>query len=465
MFHGSLPGTVQQILGSIVKSWGVSDIYVGCSGNYTIERMLRGCTSAKLHSNDVTVYSCLLGRYFSGQPLDVKIRDSYDGPMRFVEKYMTDSAGTIAVMLLLSKMAIYFTSKPNPYYEKMIRAYIQQFGTLHAKTKAKIEKIEPFIVSIYEGDVCKMVDEVPSDAAFVCYPPFFSGDYEKMFKAIESIFDWTPPDYDMIDKEKIHIMFEKMTKRKCFMFGTNDYLPEFKQHLAGVSQTTNRGVPLYIYASTEQPRIIMPSQLVKSPPFYRLGPEENIGDKLELVSLKSEYFHALRSQYMNVHISPGSESASFGVLVDKKLIGVFAFSASPTLANWDKHIETPTMYLLSDFPVAPSKYKRLSKLVLYAALSKESKAFAERLTNKRIYSLVTTAFAKNPVSMKYRGLFRLLNKTKLEGTEADETDMSKIYYNNGYKLNYGAPMGEWNLQQGLALWKKKHSTTEGRKES
>lgn len=465
MFHGSLPGNVQQILGSIVQDWKTDDIYVGCSGNYTIERMLKGCTSARLHSNDVTVYSCLLGRYLSGQPLDVRVREDYDGPMRFVEKYMTDDAGTIAVMLLLSKMSLYLTSRSNPYYEKMIRAYARQFPELHAATKAKMEKVEPFISSLYEGDVCRLVDEVPPDAGFICYPPFFSGDYEKMFKAIETVFDWTPPEYDMIDKDKIHAMFEKLSRRKYFMFGTNDYLPEFRHCLAGMSQTTNRGVPLYIYSSSDRSRIIMPRQLVKSPPFHRLGPDEDMGDSMEIVQLKSEYFHALRSQYMNVHISPGSETASFGVLVDRKLVGVYAFSAAPTLANWDKYIDTPTMYLLSDFPVAPSKYKRLSKLVLYAALSRESKIMAERLANKRIRSLTTTAFAKNPVSMKYRGLFRLLNKAKLEGTDESETDMSKIYYNNGYRLNYGAAMGGWSLQEGLELWKKKHSTTEGRTET
>ena len=47
--------------------------------------------------------------------------------------------------------------------------------------------------------------------------------------------------------------------------------------------------------------------------------------------------------------------------------------------NWDKHIETPTMYLLSDFPVAPVDYKHLAKLVLYAALSKESKRHSDVL--------------------------------------------------------------------------------------
>ena len=40
----------------------------------------------------------------------------------------------------------------------------------------------------------------------------------------------------------------------------------------------------------------------------------------------------------------------------------------------DKYIYLPNIYLLSDFPIAPVKYARLAKLVLYAALSQESKA-------------------------------------------------------------------------------------------
>lgn len=90
---------------------------------------------------------------------------------------------------------------------------------------------------------------------------------------------------------------------------------------------------------------------------------------------------------------------------------------------------------------------------------------AERITNHRIKSLVTTAFSKNPVSMKYRGLFKLLNKKKLDGVDENETDMSKIYYNQGYELNYGATMGEWTLAEGLEMWKKKHSQTEGKEET
>lgn len=457
MFHGSLPDSVQQIMGDCIRDWKCTDIYVGCSGNFTIERMLKGVTNARLHGNDVTIYSCLLGRYFSGAPLNARFNENYEGPMEFIQEYMKTDLDIATCVLLLSKMSTYLGSKPNPYYVRMIEAYKDQWPELFDKTRTKLEKAGQFLDSFYAGDVIGWVDDVPKDQGFVCYPPFYSGDYEKMFKVIESIIAWDPPEYDMIDKDKIFEMFRKLTERDYFMFGTNDELEEFSDYLMGISQTTNRGVPLYVYSKAPKSRIIVPHQQVASLMVERLGKDEDIGGTMRIVPLKSENFRALRSQYMNPYIKPGSETASFGVLVDDKLIGVYAFSASPTLSNWDKHIETPTMYLLSDFPTAPTKYKRLAKLVLYAALSRESKLYAERLTNHRIRSLVTTAFTKRPVSMKYRGLFQLLNKKQLPGVDENETDMSKIYYNSGYQLNYGAPMGQWTLAEGLELWKKKHS--------
>lgn len=467
MFHGSLPDSVQRIMCDSVRRWNekATDIFIGCSGNFTIERVLKSITNARLHGNDVTIYSCLLGDYFAGIPLTAKFNESYDGTMAFVCDYMKTDLDIITVVLLLSKMSVYLGSKPNPYYVKMINAYKAQWNNLFEQTKGKVEKAGQFLSSFYSGDVCQWVDNVPKEQGFICYPPFYSGDYEKMFKVIEQIIEWEPPEYEMIDKDKIFEMFRKLTEREYFMFGTNDELEEFSDYLIGVAQTTNRGVPLFIYSKAPKSRIVMPNQQVKSFMVERLGKNEEIGDNIKIVELKSENFRALRSQYMNPHIKPGSETTSYAVLVDNKLIGVYAFSASPTLSNWDKHIETPTMYLLSDFPITPTKYKRLAKLVLYAALSKESKLLAERITNKRVKSLVTTAFSKNPVSMKYRGLFKLLNKKKLDGCDENETDMSKLYYNQGYQLNYGAAMGNWTLAEGFAIWKQKHSQTEGREET
>ncbi len=114
---------------------------------------MKHLTPARLHSNDVTIYSCLIGRYFTGKKLDAKLKSDYNykGVMQFVEKYLDDGVGTLAVILILSKMGVYLSSKPNPYYERMIKAYVDQFDNLWYQIKVKLEKIEPFIASMYEG--------------------------------------------------------------------------------------------------------------------------------------------------------------------------------------------------------------------------------------------------------------------------------------------------------------------------
>ena len=111
----------------------------------------------------------------------------------------------------------------------MIKAYTDQFETLWNRTKSKLEKLEPFITSMYEGDVCEWIDNVPDEGGFICYPPFFAGDYEKMFRTIDDMFDWNPPSFENINKERINEMFKKLIKRKYFMFGTNDYIEDFKK--------------------------------------------------------------------------------------------------------------------------------------------------------------------------------------------------------------------------------------------
>jgi hypothetical protein len=196
-------------------------------------------------------------------------------------------------------------------------------------------------------------------------------------------------------------------------------------------------------------------------------PGDEVGGTMTLWELSNEAFQTLRSAYMNINIRPGQATLAVGVMVDDKLVGVYAFAAGPTMAQWDTHIDTPTMYLLSDFPVAPTDYDRLAKLVLIAALSRESKLLAERLVRKRVRSLVTTAFSKNPVSMKYRGLFKVLNRKEnkaLSEKWGKEIDPSNRYYNQPYEINYGAALGQWTLQEGIAIWKQKHSQKGGRKE-
>ena len=172
-------------------------------------------------------------------------------------------------------------------------------------------------------------------------------------------------------------------------------------------------------------------------------------------------FQTLRSEYMNPFIRPGSASLAIGVMVDGLLAGVFAFSTAPSPGAM---ADPSRIYMLSDFPVAPTDYPRLSKLVLYAALSRESQLLAERAARRRIRHVYTTAFSNRPASMKYRGLFSLHNRVENPTARAawgQHIDAEHDpYYSQKYELNYIAPIGAWDLAGGLALWVRKHGMRE-----
>jgi len=150
-------------------------------------------------------------------------------------------------------------------------------------------------------------------------------------------------------------------------------------------------------------------------------------------------------------------SLPVAVLVDGVLVGVFAFSTAPSAGSM---ADISRIYLMSDFPVEPCDYQRLSKLVLYAVLSKEAKLLAERVARRRVRTILTTAYSKFPSSMKYRDMFKLHsrreNPTKNAAWGANIDLETNTYYQRPYQLNYLAEAGQWTLDDGLAKWKKKH---------
>ncbi|MDD5092805.1 MAG: hypothetical protein PHV74_00270 [Dehalococcoidia bacterium] len=445
MFHGSIPTSMQAILKGIVKNWDADEFYVGCSGSFTVERVLHSISpDFRLYSNDVTIYSNTLGQFFSGQPVEIDLNDLEFPMFSWLNDYMLEDVDRVATMLLATGFERGITKPNNRYYSRIIGEYQKQFPELHAKMKEKLQKLTLKLASYSAEDVYTWIDRVPDGKALVMYMPFFSGDYTNQFKKLGRLFFHTEPEFKEIDQDrKMEILGKAMRKDK-WVLGIHLRMPEMEPYLKGVTQTTNRGVPIYVYSNAvERSQVVMPHQDCANVLIPRLSPGATVGEKMELKILDSPEFHSLRSQYMNENIKPGSESLAVGVLVDGYLIGVYAFSSAPSFGTFNG-IPNPCIYLLSDFPVAPTDYKRLAKLVLYAAASSESQLLAERLARGRVRSIVTTAFSENPVSMKYRGLFNLLSRK-----ETDEQGKK-------YMLNYWVKIGAWTLPEGLALWKKKH---------
>lgn len=452
MFKGTIPQDMRAMLFEVASPWRAESLAVACSGNFTIERVFAG--RFKLHGCDVSIYSGALGAFFARQAFRLELRPEFHAPFAWLHEGLETTAGQVATLMLLTTMgdAIDKNGHPrrNPYYQRLLEGYRRQWPELLAKTVNRLESSPLELASYANMDAVDWLPTLPPDVAVATFPPFFGGDYEQMFSKLELLFDWDKPSYQEIFEERRQAFLEALMNRPEWALGTREQLDELEPHLRGMAQTSNRGVPLYLYASSGATRVVAPHQPTQAVSVPRLSEGQEVGAKLWIAPLTYGQFAALRSQYMNEHIKPGMPTQAFGVMVDDQLIGCYALLKGYRTP----HSSADAIYLLSDFPVAPTDYARLAKLVLYAALSKEANLLAERVCRSRIRYVVTTAFTDNPVSMKYRGLFDLHSRK-----DAGSKSMHK------FQLQYLSKSNRWTLDEGLAEWKRKHGLKRAPSES
>lgn len=443
MFNGTIPAEMRAIVAEHAESWPAElPVYVGCSGNLTIERAVHALgRDVTIHGNDITAYSCALGWYFAGERLDFEIKDEHRPQLDWLDEYLDGSTGTLAVLMLGTRF-MQFVGRVGTYYERMVEAYRDQMPTMYAKTCSKLEACTLKLGSFFAGDVRDYLDAAPADAPVVMFPPFYgSSDYESMFAALDKHFDWPTPDYRDLDEAGKDQIIEQVMRRPHWMIGLHHEREELADWRRGRVQTSNRGVPITVYSSASSARIVMPRQALEPIRMRKISPGEDLQGPLRLHMLTGGEFAAIRSQFMARTIRPGSPLMAVGVSAGGALIGAFAYLPGKFDPN--------ELYLMSDFPVSWSKYKRLSKLIVLAAMSREAQHLAQRSTSKRLTKIVTTAFSDNPQSSKYgRGIpgFKLIKRT-----EGDTDGVHK------YQLQYGGPFGDWTLAEALELWQTKHA--------
>lgn len=434
MFLGTIEPEVRAIVQEHVRDWDVEDIYVGCSGAFTIERFL-GPLGHRMHGNDVAIYTSQLGKYLSGQPVDLALRPESADELAWLEPYLQDDADRVATMMLGTRF-LQYVGKPGRYFDRMIDGFQRQFETMHAQTKAKVEAVALRLDSFHPMDVRDWLrDVVPANGAVASFPPFDVGGYEAMWEPLDKHFTWDAPQYAILDDDGIRDTLELIMDREHWILASNHRREEWENSLVGVVQTSPRRRPNYVYASTHKTRIVKPRTTMAPVLAPRLSAGDRIGDTIKLAPLTLPQFNQLRAQYLNPKIRTAAPSAAFAVLSEGRVVG--AIAALPGKFAPDE------IYLMSDFAVSGSDYPRLSKLVVMAACSTELQHLMQNLMSKRIRHVATTAFTQNPVSMKYRSILDLTKR-------ADSTDPD---FN--YELNYGGEIGRWTLTEAVTEWRRR----------
>jgi hypothetical protein len=430
VFTGAINQQVRAVLAELAPLLRDLPVYVGCSGNFTVERVLAKAGLTSFHSNDVSLYSCAVGSYLAGNSLSIGIADpEFD----WLQPYLSPGVPSIAALLLCTEMFQYY-GRREPYHQRMWNAYRSRFETMHRDTMTKAEKALDGVKldAFWPGDVVDFVTTAPDEAAVVCFPPTYKGGYERMYRLMDGVFSWDAPFYTTFDDSRFLELSRAMSTKAAWVTMRDQPVPELTVHLRAMVQTTVRSRPVYVYSGTGKARLAMPRQKLEPVPLSRL--EGEMGEPLRLLRLTAGQLNSLRSQYLDPSIPPAGAQVNLALASGEALIGAFSFVHPLFTGEWCN------AYMMADFAVRPTVYKRLAKLVLAAALSYEVKAVLEQSFNRPVRTIGTTAFTDKPVSMKYRGIFDL--HSRKEG-----------------RLNYLAPTGRWSLEEGLAWWRNQHSQT------
>lgn len=445
MFLGTTWSDLQKMLAETIRTWGDVPCAVACCGNFTLDRVLHACGVPAIRSCDVSLYTSALGAVLSGQPLPVTLRPEYAERWPWLALGMDNQTRIAATMMLITQIAYALDKPENPHYARLLRGYSEQWGALLDATEAKLDKVGVILERYDAQDANAWLGALPEDFAVITFPPFIDGGYEKMFAMHERLFEWPRPSYRLADDAWKAELITKVTQRGRWWLSLPYRHPDLEKHLVGLTRTSNRGLPVYTYASGSPVRVVTAAQVCKAPPLRHIVPGAPLQGELRILPLSTPEMNALRAQYLNPFIAPGTPSASYGVTVGDTLIGAFGISthgSGPTHAG-----DLSDIYLLSDFACQPSDYPRLSKLVLMAALSQEAQRLYEKNAKRRVRAIVTTAFTNKPVSMKYRGLFTLLKRTELDPPREGSTMM----------LQYRATVGSWTLSEALARWQAQYT--------
>ena len=128
---------------------------------------------------------------------------------------------------------------------------------------------------------------------------------------------------------------------------------------------------------------------------------------MQVAEVSSSCINFLRSIYLAKGISFKNGMANFLVLIDGMVAGGIIYSQS---RYGDRNRE---VYLLSDFSL--SRERRLAKLIAMIATSRGIVQMLNKRWLVRFDTVFTSVFTSKPVSMKYRGIFKLHNRNEKAG--------------------------------------------------
>lgn len=420
MFFGAVP---VQCIEQIVKlvpfdQWTAA--YTCCSGSFRIEKALASKFPAlPIHGNDVALYSTAIGRAAMAQPMRIEFR----GELEYVEEVLAGRDGGFldraAAVLVACEIARF---RGKSLYAKRMRAWWRaHFAAMLDKAVAKLSKtIAGIRLASYSPIDWRLhVDNaIAAGAGIAAFPPFFKGDYESQYRFVDQNVAWDEPSYDLYDPRTLGSIIDRIDAAGVPYIVLSDQI--FPNRKPVMEYVTGRKVPHYAYANVADSSV---RHVHRAPELFRYRPFEieaaSARSKVRVTWAGADQCDFIKDVYLAKTIRHTQGAWHFFVWVDDMLAGCIIYS----LGKYGPKGTNP-LYLLSD--VTTAREGRISKLVATIATSQTVIAEINRRCLDRFDYVLTTARTKNPVSMKYRGIYELLTRRPSDDPE------------EGNIINYGS---------------------------
>lgn len=433
MFVGSINAKIRNLIFTEKKLFQGKKVCVGCSGNFTVEQILQGL-DCEIWSNDVALYSSLIGNYLTGKSMRAEI---IDPAYSWLVPYMEDNGiGRIAAVSLLFEMLK--NEKANNLQQiRMFDHYRGNFDSYHQKSVIKIsETLAKIKINDYSAqDVYAIYKDLPFDWLRIAFLPTYVGGYEKLYSRLEKIISCDAPQYELLTPERYEETVTFMRQGKYL------YLSDYDRREEGLFAIvkTGRLKNVYLYSNIEfKKSFIIPYAKFKKSN-YALLPDDHIITEDSKIT-----FHKTGNQelnyYKNLFLKKGIEYTTgmspLMVFLDGYLFGFLLFDV--IRYGMDQEKATKGVYMLSDFVIA-HPIEKLSKLLLMSTKTKELQELLKGKFIQAVEFILTTAFTDKPVSMKYRGVYNLMKRGE------------------GF-LQYTTEIGKITTAEAIKIWIKKYRT-------
>lgn len=451
-FLGSIAAPLRKVLAAYASEIDCP-VLLPCAGNFTVGAALRSGGYAGLISGcDITLYTSALGAYLANETLDVELNPECPEHLQgFLDcSSPANLAASVSIMLDLRQV----WQNKNVWHRRVLANYRSDWSRLMEKTLEKLSAYHAHLNQgegfVYEAkDALQYLDEkdCENNAVFIAPPTFGSSDYIKQERMLDAAAIWQKPEYRNISFKDTEI-YERIISFRQWMIIMERPLPEIEKLLGEPVAVVHKGRKsiTYAYAGHSKKTIVTRSYLQSSSPGpifpgdKKLSGTEKPGimilNHLQTVRL-NELFMSARVDYILTGIM-----LSIAFCLDKKIIGKADFKLGKDGREWALPEKGKQIYQQTDLAVPSSTEPRLSKLVLMFIQTKEVKRLLEDKLAEDWRFAITTAFSRHPVSMKYRGIYKLHKRLEGEGAEK-------------YRLNYYGELGRWTLEEAYANWLKK----------